>query len=315
MAGDDSALTEFRYALAESEATDLPGVLGARVATTAFDLRRPGRVVDPPEAITADVALARAVRDLAALLDSLHDEDWERPALRDLDVQGVVGHLIGVEHDFQDGLGRPDGPQARAHHVDHTQPHARAQRGRPPTDTVEEWCTLAARSVDLVTGRDMAEIAALHALVLPLDMLIVARAFELWTHADDIRRAAGRPLSAPDASVVQKMVDLAVQLLPMVVRVPASDGLESSSAPVSVRLVLTGTAGGTFDLTLGADTTAIHAVANGAATPSTRIVADAVTFCRLVANRLAPDAATLARAGDLPLAEAVLLGAATLALD
>lgn len=315
MAGDDSALTEFRYALAESEATDLPGVLGARVATAAFDLRRPGRVVDPPEAITADVALARAMRDLAALLDSLHGEDWERGALRDLDVQGVVGHLIGVERDFHDGLGRPDGPQARTHHVDDTQAHARAQRGRPPADTVEEWRALAARSIDLVTGRDVAEVAALHGLVLPLDMLMVARAFELWTHGDDIRRAVGWPLSAPDAAVVQKMVDLAVQLLPMVVRVPVSDGVETSAAPVSARLVLSGAAGGTFDVTLGADATARHASADHTAAPSTRIVADAVTFCRLVANRVAPDAATLARAGDLPLAQAVLVGAATLALD
>jgi hypothetical protein len=33
---------------------------------------------------------------------------------------------------------------------------------------------------------------------LPLDKMLVVRAFEMWIHEEDIRRAAGIPLEAPE---------------------------------------------------------------------------------------------------------------------
>ena len=110
------------------------------------------------------------------MLGVLQAEDWRRPALRDLDVQGLVGHLTGVEEDVRRGLAG-DPQVAGASHVDSTQ-------------------------------------AAVHGMRLPLDMLLVVRAFELWIHENDIRQAAGMPPSVPDASTLSLMTQAAAQLLP-----------------------------------------------------------------------------------------------------
>jgi hypothetical protein len=77
--------------------------------------------------------------------------------------------------------------------------------------------------------------------------------------------------------------------------------------PVGVHLVLTGPGGGTWDLAIGA----------GPAAPAARvaIVADAVGFCRLVANRVSPGGLRPHVTGDPGRAAQVLAAAAALALD
>jgi len=72
----------------------------------------------------------------------------------------------------------------------------------------------------------------------------VVRAFELWVHENDIRRAVGLPPSVPDAPVLRLMSDLAARLLPYAART----GLRE---PVDVHLVLTGPGGGTWDVLVG----------------------------------------------------------------
>ena len=79
---------------------------------------------------------------------------------------------------------------------------------------------------------------------LPLCTLLIVRAFELWTHENDIRRAMGWAASVPDPSTLRLMTELAARLLPQ-----AGAGL---GEPVDVRLVLTGPGGGTWDVTVGA---------------------------------------------------------------
>ena len=83
---------------------------------------------------------------------------------------------------------------------------------------------------------------AVHGMRLSLGALLVVRAFELWTHENDIRRAAGWAASVPDASTLRLMTELAARLLPYAA---ARAGL---AEPVDVRLVLTGPGGGTWDL-------------------------------------------------------------------
>jgi hypothetical protein len=73
-----------------------------------------------------------------------------------------------------------------------------------------------------------------------------------------------------------------------------------------VRLVLTGPGGGTWDVTVGG---------SPPATASVAIVTDAVGFCRLAANRIAPADLDVSVTGDPGRAAAVLAAAATLALD
>jgi hypothetical protein len=143
----------------------------------------------------------------------------------------------------------------------------------------------------------------MHGMRLPLGDLLVVRAFELWVHDNDIRRAVGRPPSVPGPPVLHLMSDLAARMLPYAaVRtgLPATD----------VHLVLTGPGGGTWDVAIDP--------AEGGPGPGQEdvaIVTDAVGFCLLAANRVTADDLDLHVTGASGRAAGVLAAASTLALD
>jgi len=111
---------------------------------------------------------------------------------------------------------------------------------------------------------------------------------------------AGLPATVPDPPTLAVMTRLAARLLP---HAAARTGLHE---PVNVHLVLTGPGGGTWDIAVG----------EGQPDPvSIRIIADAVGFCRLVANRAAPADLDLHVTGDPGRAAGVLAAASALALD
>jgi uncharacterized protein (TIGR03083 family) len=277
-----------------------PAGLRERVMRAARQARAVGSPVPEPAEICPDEAFRRAVHTLDGLLGTLGDQDWRRPVLRDLDVQGLVGHLTGVEGDVQRCLAG-DLAVGQADHVESTQLAADRQAGRPVAQTRAEWRRAADRTLDLVHslgGRD-AEVALYGMRLLPGGLLVV-RAFELWTHENDIRRAVGLLSSVPDASTLRLMTGLAAKSLP---HGAARAGLRE---PVSVHLVLTGPGGGTWDVTLGEDRPDPAQVS---------IVAGAAGFCRLVANRVCPAELDLHVTGDPARAAGVLAAAAALALD
>ena len=231
-------------------------------------------------AISADEAFARAADAFYGLLGALSEQGWKTGALRGLDVQELVGHLTGVEHDTHRALAG-DPAVADAEHVESTQGSAVRQAGRSPAQTLDEWRRAADHTLELVRAPDGDQAAdscagriAVHGIRLPLDDLLVVRAFELWVHDNDIRRAVGLPPSVPDPPVLRLMSDLAARMLPYAA---ARMGLP----PVDVHLVLTGPGGGTWDVAIGQE-------AQDPAGESLAIVADAVGFCRLAANRVTP---------------------------
>ena len=223
--------------------------------------------------------------------------------LRGLDVQGLVGHLAGVERDVHRALAG-DADVACVDHVASTQAVAEDQSGRPPEETRAGWRAAVDATLRLVAGRDPAQETAVHGLRLPLGALLVVRAFELWTHETDIRSAAGLPPSVPDPAVLALMTDLAVGLLPHGMARIGADG-----SPLDLHLVLTGPGGGTWDVALGGGGRAAGEV------PEVMIVADAVAFCRLVADRLEPADLGAHVRGDAGSATRVFRAAAALALD
>jgi uncharacterized protein (TIGR03083 family) len=275
----------------------LPAGLRDRVLAASLRARAVGRPVPDAPEIPAVEAFSRAASAFEATLSFLSDDDWGTPVLRGLDVQGLVGHLIGVEDDVQRALAG-DPAVADANHVDSTQPAAVAQAGRPPARTRADWRAAAGRTLDLVRPADSRAQVALHGLRLSVRTLLIVRAFELWTHENDIRQAAGWAPSVPDPSTLRLMTDLAARLLPL-----AGAILDDS---VDVHLVLTGPGGGTWDVTVGGHPPAAASVA---------IVTDAVGFCRLAANRIAPADLDVSVTGDPGRAATVLAAAATLALD
>ena len=79
--------------------------------------------------------------------------------------------------------------------------------------------------------------------------------------------------------------------------------------PVDVHLVLTGPGGGIWDVAIG------QGAGEDPGREGVAIVADAVGFCRLAANRVTPAELGPHIAGDEGRAVSVLAAASTLALD
>ncbi len=293
----------------------LPPGLRERVMAASLRAREAGQPAPAEPAISATEAFGRAAEAFYALLRTLGERDWARPALRGLDVQGLVGHLIGVEDDVQRGLAG-DPAVAGADHVESTQATAVHQAARSPALTRDDWRRAADRTLKLARAAgsaapeparpagsaapDGAGLIALHGMRLPVPALLLVRAFELWVHENDVRRAVGQPPSVPDPPVLRLMSDLAARMLP---HAAARTGLRG---PVDVHLVLTGPGGGTWDIAVGRDSSEPAAVV---------IVTNAVGFCRLAANRVSAGDLDLHITGDSGRAAGVLAAASTLALD
>ncbi len=276
----------------------LPAGLRERVMAATHRVRPPGRGLPEVAEDSPAEAFSHAADAFYQTLCALREDDWARPVLRDLDVQGLVGHLIGVEDDVQRSLaGDPE--VASADHVRSTQPAALRQAGRPPAATREDWRRAADRTLAQVHGEPDA-VVALHGFPLPVRDLLVARTFELWTHENDIRTAAGLPLSAPAPSTLRPMTKLAAGLLPF------GAAFTDLREPISVHLVLTGPGGGTWDVAVG----------EPAPDPAElTIVTEVVGFCRLFSNRISPADLDVFVTGDPGQARSVLTAATALALD
>ena len=280
----------------------LPAGLRDRVLAATLRARAVGRPEPVAPEISPAQAFSRAADAFYGMLGILQTADWRKLALRGLDVQGLVGHLTGVEEDVHRAL-RGDPDVAQASHIGSTQAAADRQAGRLPAQTRAEWRREVDSTLALVhADRNPGDEVAMHGMRLPLGMLLVARAFELWIHDNDIRHAVGLPPSVPDPSTLSLMTQAAARLLPHAV---ARGGLRE---PASVHLVLTGPGGGTWDIPIGQSPPA-------AAPNAIAIVTDAVGFCRLVANRATPGSLDLHITGDPDCAAIVLAAASTLALD
>lgn len=285
----------------------LPAGLRDRVLGASWQARSAGRSMPDVAVISPDEAFSRTADALDGTLGSLAQEVWHRPVLRGLNVQCLIGHLIGVERDLGLSLAG-DLEVARADHAESTWPAAIAQAGRPFDETRTDWRRAANRTLELVRARDnLTDEVALHGLRLPLGALLIARAFELWTHDEDIRRVAGLPLTEPDPPTLRLMTELAAGLLPHAVT------RMGQHEPASVHLVLTGPGGGTWDVAVGEEAAVV--TSDRPASAAVSVIADAVGFCRLVANRTGPAELRPQLTGDPRRIAGILAAASSLALD
>lgn len=301
-ASGQDALAELHFALAEADAQTPAPTLFARVRAVALSTRRAGRPSEEVETLSGLETFRRAAAAFGSLLEGLETVAWSTEALRGLDVQGLVGHLIGVEVAFVASL-RGDREAAVADHVASTDGSARAQAGRDPATTLAEWRSSVDEAVRTAEALDQHGEITFYGITLPLDDLLVVRAFELWIHEEDIRRALGRALDRPDEGRLARMTALAMVLLPGRAAPAAPGGSRERT-----RLVLTGPGGGTWDLPVGGD-------AGDRARPATRVVVDAADFCRVVGNRLDLDGTAAVVDGDRRIAAELFAAAAALALD
>jgi uncharacterized protein (TIGR03083 family) len=278
-------------ALADAEEAPPPAALRARVLAAARDERPPGMSVhvgEPESAIAAFRSQVEAVRSLA---HSLEADDWDRHAepypwtLHDL-----LGHLVGVEGYLGSvlGLWSFDLTAPESDHVALTVAEIARQRTATPVETLAEWETRVDAIVAHVEAQGpeyLAAEVAFHTYPFSVGSALVARSFELWIHADDLRRALGRPTEVPAPGVLHQMADLSVRNLLAATLVTAPHQFERSA-----RVVLTGPGGGTWHL---GD---VHG------TPDVTVVTDVVDYCRMVARRVEPPELDAQIAGDAQLA-------------
>jgi len=301
----EDPLTEIRYALAEGDASTVGTDARSRILAAVLGDRPAGYPLDSAEPISGAETFGRMTARMDSLLGELGPAEWRAPTIRSLDVQQLVGHLIGVEVAFTDavqGSARP----AEADHIESTQAAATAQAGQDPTRTRAEWAAAVTATQAIITdGHDLTAPVRMHGITLELDSFLVVRAFEMWTHNKDIRRATERPVADPDAAVLGRMTDLAAALL------PAGVALTGATGEDRVRLVLTGPGGGTWDVSLNGR---VRRAEPGRSFDS-HVIVDAAAFCRVVANRSSFEESAPAVKGASTAARVLFAGAAALALD
>jgi uncharacterized protein (TIGR03083 family) len=228
----------------------------------------------------------------AALLDRLlraaKADDWSRPDPRHETVGGVVAHLAGNDAMLAADLGLTVVP---------------LPEGRPAPEVHAAWREQSQVILDGLARREGGldqPVRLAHTGPpprRPLRDALVQRAFETWTHLDDIGAAIGRGTTTPPPEQVRRIVDLAAALLP-----GALSGADTDGPVGTVRLVLEGTGGGEWTLPCGPG-------------DETTIYADAVEFTRLVANRRGADSLAHSTAGSPAVSTRVLHVAATLGCD
>src|SRR4051794_11186163 len=307
LAADEQADAELRHgsfpgelaaaaaALAEATATPPPPGLRADTLARAVERRPAGRPVAAPAPCTPSEAFDRTIADLEELLAELTPEEWEQPAHADHGaVRDLVAHLVGVEALTLGWLDpeRPADAELELDHLAPPRPVIDALAPPEPTVVARRWGA-AARAVAVAAGRgDPGRPVHFHDLVSDVDGLLVMRTFELWAHAMDIALATGRPVPALDAERMALLSGRLMAALPLALayrRIPAPDA--------TVHFVLTGPAGGSYDVPLGVG-----------GLPAVTIVADAVAVCRVAARRLPAAELVVDVDGDRELA-GTLLGA------
>ncbi len=226
-----------------------------------------------------------------ALLDEVPDDSWDVRTFNGLTVRELVIHLASMESTVASVIGRPTAPDVTEDDIERrTAILIERFRDRPLHDVRALWRA----SVDAIrqwfVGEPPGTSAHVFGLTLGGDSLLVTRSFETWTHADDIRRAVGRDLEPPPAATLRRMADLSVTSMPAALEIagrahPGKTG----------RVVLTGEGGGDWLIPLG--------FGEAGETPDVVLTADVVAWCRVVSERLAPDALPMAVEGDPALAD------------
>jgi len=274
-------------ALAETDATSPPATIRTRVLE---------RVAASPRVLAEPMSpgelYASRADALRSVLTNLDDADWRsRAAPYQWTVHGLVAHLLVIEQYSAALLGLGEAPSGDV--SDHLALGAAtidAELDGSPLDTVRRWWQASQSIVEHVLSDrcDPHAAMSMHGWPFSVSSGLVARAFELWTHTDDICRATARTATPADARELRTMSSFSVSTLPFLL--PSVDP-ELAMAPT--RVVLTGAGGGTFDI-------------GGSGERAALVVADVVDYCRVVARRIDPADLQRTVEGDTVLVDALL---------
>jgi uncharacterized protein (TIGR03083 family) len=232
------------------------------------------------------------------LLDSVPADALDRSTFNGLSIGDLVVHLASMESAVAETVGHEQSVTDEAEVVARTERYLDAVGGDPlgrgrqawrdAVDTLDAWA---------VAGGEQGGLPW-NGFTVSRRTLLATRAFETWTHDDDIRDALGRERLVPHPIELGVMSDIAVNILPFCLD---AAGTRPAAA---ARVVLTGDGGGDWTVSLDG---------GEYAAPSVTITMDVVDYCRVVAERLAPDECGATIEGDESLGHTVLACASALA--
>jgi uncharacterized protein (TIGR03083 family) len=293
--------------LAEAVAAPPPAHLGDAVLSAARGVRPIGQAIESlGGGRPADPAAAfvQTVGELASVLASADPAAVVEPY--GWSVTQLVAHLIEVDlylgrqlglwqHEIDDRL--------EDDHLALTESAVRAAVKADFNTTVSRWKQVSGYLCSHITALDAEatrQRIKFHMLNSRISTVLVVRIFEIWTHIEDLCRALRREPPPLDAARLHLMTAVAVRAIPLGLLLVQIDGGQNTA-----RIVLTGRGGGVWNqaLQLGGD----------AGEPSVTIVADALDFCRLAAQRIAPEELSAEVEGSRDLALDVLRGASVFA--
>ncbi|WP_253915957.1 zf-HC2 domain-containing protein [Streptomyces sp. NRRL S-31] len=321
--------------LHQPESLDLDPALRTRVLESCLT-RRPPRIPVPGWAAPYDAEAAR----LDALLQDFGDAEWHAPVRlrwfeddtatsRRTTVAGVIAHLLAVDGLIAVALGLDDplagtagaaGP-GTAGPAGRTEALWRASPG-PPTRSVRgpwrEQSHSLVRTVSFTGGHAGGLAVSYGDFTLPLHDAMLDRAFECWAHAEDIADAVDYPYRPPAPRHLNRMIGLAVRLLPTVLAERRRAGLSEpgrrtphlvpAGAPGrSLRLEIEGEAGGEWFIPLDSP-----AAVGSADFEVAHLALDGVEFCKVAAGRMPPEDAAVGQYGDRRAIRDVLYATASL---
>jgi len=254
---------------------------------------------DPDASIEAWRHSLAAIVDLCA---DLSPSRWDTPSECPLwTVKDVCSHLVGGEEWMCAGHPRPEHGLATI-----AGDAVAARRDRAGADVHEELCAVFARRqrqlADEPPDPDEPTFTA-YGVPVALGTLLSHRAFDLWVHEQDIRRALGVPGNLGTAGA-RLSAEILLASLPRVVAKLAAAPPESV-----VRLTVDGEVAFDRAVTLDAAGRGHLAPWTGAGTgddPTAHLRMDWETYSRLAAGRIAADKAEVTVDGDMALADRIL---------
>lgn len=293
-----------------------PPRLRQRVLAAAFRRRAPGSDDDDGRAAGGPAEVHRIeLRRAVELLDGLTADDWELPVdppeFAGWTVHDLVVHLAANESLLADRLDVPLAavPETSGDNVRRTAAARARHQGRPPAEALAEL-RAAGDAVDRrATSLDDDALGTTidwWGLATRVRTALLVRAFETWTHADDIRRALHLPALAPPPASLRTMSATACGLMPLML---AAADLHRPGRVV--RFTFTDLRGASFDVHLDR---AGQADPPGPGAVDAAIELDAVSFCLCVANRLPPAELAYRSTGDVDLAREVIAATPALAV-
>ncbi len=278
-------LREAAAAIGSAGALRPPGELRDRL------LRAVGQPVAPA---TARQALEMETERFDALLDALDADMLELPTENGLSVHDLVAHVEAVDRAF---VAEADDARYGFIGADEV---AVITEETLPQHADESFAQTLARFRS--TRRELIELAdrlpeSQRLAGYERDDALVIRAFETWTHDDDIRRATGLPGSPPNPAAIRRMAELAMQSLPLAMAVRGTD---RSSA--TARFVMTGPGGDVWTIACGP-------AEPHPGQPDVEIEVPIVDFCRRFADRVAVEDVPMRVTGDDQLARELVSAA------